>query len=367
MAILTILSDSSSNEGIKIIEDDVWKIDRYTTALRDSFEVRRKNDRLFQEFQRKYPQSGSGSISLLVPKRNEYKKWNVLYEKHLIAFRKILEDDDFLEYYDSLVQSGHFFQSSVAVYQMLKSIKPHQENRLYFEIMRDMIWNYLQYTKENPNAKSIDQLYEEAFKEGSIYPKFMLPKAPTFQERRNLSTKYHEVDPDIEIYDQQDRVDGRYSLLDGFLGNPHFERHYPNTFIDGYFFLLGTVMENPLQKEIYQNWYTYAENGFDGTVVCPLLSKNSNFLNKLDKASIAMFCIFEEDPEVEKLIALTLVNQAEVIIELYDITLYPKYSKKYPKAVIVLSGIQDEDTVLDTTDTFMIDCYNHANSKRYQK
>ncbi len=367
MAFLTISSDSSGIEGVKLMEGEVWQIDRYTISFRDSFEIRRKNERLFQAFQKRYPQSGDGNVSLLVPNRKEYKKWTVLYEKHFIAFKKILNDENFLDYYDSLEQSKHFVQSSRSVYQFLKETQPRDGNKLYFEVMRDMIWNYMQYVKTHPKAKSIDQLNQEAFREENSRPSFLVSPTRVQQERRILSTKHHEVDPDIEIYDQMDRVEGRYNILDGFLGNPHFDRHYQNVFTDGYFFLLGTTIESLLQKEIYQQWYQYAENGFEGTVVCPALYKNSSSLTELEKASIAMFCIFEEELEVEKLIALTLANQAEVIIELYDFQLYPRYSKKFPKAIIVIPGIQDENTVLDLTDAFMIDCYNHANNKRYEK
>lgn len=367
MAILTISNNHSSSEAVKVKEGDVWEIDRYTTKFRDSSDLRQQNQRLYQEFQSKYPNGGRGSISLFVTKNGEYKEWYVFYEKHLVAFKSIIHDQDFLDYYMNFGRSRNYFRNIKDFYKSLEGLDDRRESKLYFETMRDMVYVYLQYCKENKDVKSIDQLYEEYYRREKLMSRTSSPLQREPIEHRIFLPSNKEIDPDILIYDEMDRVESRYSILDSFLSNPHFERTYQDVLTDGYFFILGNSIVGEEQKEIYEKWYQYASDCFDGTVVCSALSKNTSSLNKLEQANIVMFCIFESDLDIEKSISMALINRSEVIIELYDSSLYLKYSKKYRQATIVLCGMQDEDTILDTTDYFIIDCYNHAKEKGYQK
>ncbi len=388
MAFLGISNGKSEREVIKVLSGDVWKIDSYTTNLEDSYEVRTKNFHAFQKFQKLYPTAGRGSVRLFLPSRRsgETKEWLVFYRKHKIAFSRILLNLEFMEDY---VEEGskYFTQSDMRVvdkypasaheYMNVFCRKLKEKDRiisgcedggpLYYGFMRDILYRYLKYSKKNPNVPSIEQLYTEYYREKNNQLSLSSDCDRTTTPSISMVSYKREADPDYLLYDEMDRLETRYNKWLEFLGNPHFDRYYGNIFTDSYLFILGTSAQDLEQKEIYRKWWEYAERGFDGTVVCPAVFKNSGFIDKFEVASIVFFCIFESEPEVEKMISLALMNQAEVVIQLYDISLYPKYAKKYPQATILLAGVEDEDELLDSTDDFMISCYNRENEKRYKK
>lgn len=384
MAILCISNGKNEKEAVKIIEDEVWKIDAYTTTLEDSNEVRIVNPAAYQNFQNLFPYAGRGSVRLFLPKRGgEAKEWLVFYRKHEIAFPRILLDLEFMEHY---VEEGSRFltysdicrikdyPSQVEEYMKVFCKKLIEKDRittgrnnggpLYYGFMRDILYRYLKYSKANLNAPSIDQLYAEYYSETRTLHDF----SSSYRETSaSLIPSESETDPDYLIYDEMDRVEVRYNKLHEFLSNPHFDRYYRDVFKDGYFFILGNAAREIEQKEIYLKWYNYGENGFDGTVVCPAAFKNSGYVDRFEKASIVFFIIFEGELEVERMISLALANQSEVAIQLYDASLYPKYAKKYPQATIFLASMKEEDELLDATDDFMIDCYNREKQKGYKK
>lgn len=382
MAILGITTGKSNQEIVKILEGEVWTIDKYTMALVDSYELRSLNSSSFSKFQSLYPYAKNGSVRLFLNGKD--KELFVFYKKHRQAFERILLDHEFIEYYAEI--GSNFFSRKdidiiehyphrISVYMKLfcqelmdKDLKQNGQSNggaLYYGFMRDILYKYLNYSRRNKSAKTIDQLCAEYFSEQRSIQGFGLDMPPSNNVPFIESVK--EIDPDDEMFYSMDTVEPRYDKLKGFLGNPNFDRYYGDIFKDGYLFILGNKIEDYWQQEIYQKWYEYGERGFDGTVICPAIFKNSGYVDRFDVASIIFFCVFNTDPEVEKMISLALLNQSEVIIHLYDSTLYPKYAKKYPKATILLEGIQDEDSLLDATDEFMISCYNREKEKRYQK
>lgn len=388
MAILSISNGQYGSESVVLLEGEVWKIDKYTTTFEDSTEIRSLNSAAYSRFCKQYPHAGRGSVRLTLPKgRNEFKDWNVFYRKHRVAFSAVLKDRDFIEYY---IDNEHGYFSNYDILSIERNPirigeitsqfctrlleRDAIENRckdggpLYFGFMRSVLYQYLMYCRINKNAKTIDQIYAEYYKESQTIPDFVrevrgenLPSTLIPSRRRD--------EPDLDLYDAMDREESRYNKLASFLGSPHFERCYDDVLKDGYLFLLGTSIQEYEHQEIYKKWYNYAENGFDGTIVCPMLFKNSGYFEKFNLANIVFFCVFESDAEVERLISLAIANHAEVIIHLYDSTLYPKYAKKYPQVTILLARLESEDALLDATDDFMISCYNHHKNKekRYQE
>ncbi len=388
MAVLSISNGKNEKESVEIISGEVWKIDKYTTKCEDSYEVRRLNQSQFKKFQLLYPTAGRGSVRLFLPSRwnGESKEWIVFYAKHRIAFTKILCDEDFMDYY---VRCGSRYLTGYELnvienypqhlhhcmelfcYSLLE--KDEKENNckeggpLYFGFMRDILYQYFKYSKAH-NAKSIDQLYAEHYSQMHLLSSSVLQSRDQIKEENvRDSHAIEEQDPDYAIYDAMDRVENSYSRLQEFLSNPNFERYYGDIFNDSYLFILGNAVQEYEQKEIYKKWYSYGERGFDGTVVCPAIFKNSSYIDKFENATIVFFCVFGSDSELEKMLSLAIMNHSEVIIQLYDASLYPRYSKKYPQATILLAGVKDEDTLLDETDTFMIECYNRVRGKGYQK
>ncbi len=383
MAVLSISNGKNEIESVKILSGEVWKIDKYTTEFEDSYEIRQLNQMKFEKFQLLYPNAGRGSVRLFLPPkwRGESRIWTVFYKKHKVAFSKVLCDEDFMRYYARYGSRYLTFHEKNAIENYPKQLEYCMETfchsllmkdekardckgggPLYFGFMRDILYRYLIYSRKNSNAKTIDQLYAEYYRE--------IESLTGNNEQIIVSAGLQgnvERDPDDVLYDVMDSVENRYSKLQGFLSNPNFERYYGSIFNDGYLFILGNSIQEYEQKEIYKKWYAYGEQGFDGIVVCPTVSKNSGYIDRFQMANIVFFCVFRSDLEVEKMISLAIINQAEVVIQLYDESLYPRYSKKYPQAIILLSNLMDEDTLLDETDDFMINCYNKARGKRYQK
>lgn len=392
MATLAISSGKYGSEYVTIKEEDVWKIDKYTMSLEDSNEVRDMNLPLFQQFQRLYPNAGRGSVRLFLPsvRANDRSEWLVFYKKHKLVLPQILSDIDFMEYY---IDGGTKYLKTRDIcsiselpdrlgYYMISFCEnlKYRDNRnygitdggpLYYGFMRDILYRYNSYSNRHREVKSIDQLYAEYYKNIYAEPNFLMGSrklgSPSITETATPSLdSYKSDEPDSEIYYAMDNYVPRYSELQGFLSSPNFDRYYGNIFEDSYLFILGSTIENYDQKEIYKQWYEYGKNGFDGTVVCPALSKNVADISQFDKSSITFFCIFQESAEVEKNICRSLLNGTEVIIFLYDETLYIRYAKKYPQATILLPRTVDPDQLLDSADSFMIHCYSSARGKRYQ-
>jgi len=382
MAILGIATGKCNDEIVKILDGEVWKIDKYTMAFADSYELRAFNAASFAKFQSLYPYAKNGSVRLFL--NGTDKEWFVFYKKHRHAFEKIILDHEFIEYYAEMgskyfsrkdVDIIDHYPHRISVYMKqfcqalidkdLKQTGQPNGGALYYGFMRDILYKYLNYSRQNKNAKTIDQLSAEYFSEQISIQIACLNTPPS--NDTPVMDRGKELDPDYEMFYSMDTLETRYDKLKGFLGNPNFDRYYGDIFKDSYLFILGNKAEDYWQQEVYQKWYEYGTNGFDGTVICPAIFKNSGYVDRFDAASIVFFCVFDTNPEVERMISLALLNQSEVIIQLYDSTLYPKYIKKYPKATIVLQGVQDEDSLLDATDDFMISCYNRVKEKRYQK
>lgn len=394
MAILTISNGKYGNEYVVVKEGEVWQIDKYTMEYEDSSAIRTENLDLFQKFQSSYPFAGRGSVRLFLVNSSLDKRteWLVFYKKHKTVFPQILSDSSFMEHYFDGgsrylsfrdISNAENFPDRLAYYMLSicdnlkrrdqKAVGSIDGGPLYYGFLRDILYRYIDYSNRHKDVKTIDQLYVEYYKSIHDEPNFLFdkesdlfPSSTMLEEVSKLSISDSTVDPDEEIYSAMDNQEPRYSQLQAFLANPHFERHYGNIFEDSYLFILGNSIHDHEQQEAYEKWYQYAQDGFDGVIVCPNLSKETKYISHFEESSINFFCIFKIDAELERMIALSLANRSEVIICLYDASLYPRYAKSYPKAMIVLPNVVEPDKLLDQVDSFMIDCYNRVKEKRYQ-
>lgn len=392
MAILTISNGKYGNEYIVIKKGEVWQIDKYTMEFEDSAAIRMENQSLFQNFQSRYPHANRGSIRLFLTRDTEERtEWLVFYKKHKTVFPKILDDSNFMDYYfdggskyltSRDISSVDDFPDRLGYYMIsiCDALKRKDQESgyaeggpLYYGFMRDILYRYIDYSSKHKKVKTIDQLYSEYYKNISEEPNFFSDEHSSFPtpsvayEDALREIRGDDIDPDIAIYDAMDNLVSICTPLQEFLSNPHFERHYGNLLEDSYLFILGNSIKNHEQQEIYEKWYQYGKDGFDGTIVCPQLSINAGCINEFEKSNITFFCIFEEDTEIEKMISLALLNKSEVILYLYDASLYPRYTKKYPQTMIVLPRTVDSDKLTEQVDSFMISCYNRMKEKRYQQ
>lgn len=389
MAFLCIASGRSSTDVVKLKEGEVWEIDQYTMRLEDSSVVRDKNAKLLAQFQKMYPHSGTGAVRLFKPSHKvegSWSEWIVLYKKHYIAFQKILTNQMFMQYYARTSQRyfSPYDRKQISYYprylkthmgRYCKELKRRDKEKtgknggpLYYGFIRETIYQYMQYCNSiSPLSPSIDTLYEKHLQQEKEKHRVITPSNPTPVFVTPTDNEY-EIDPDILKWDEIDRTEPRFSMLTSFLCNPEFDRQYGGIFKDSYLFLLGNPPQDMIEKEEYQRWYQYCEEGFDGTVVCPTLSKNTGWVREFEKASIVFFYVREASQTLEKTIALALANRSEVVILLYNPELYANYQKKYKEAsIFLLNSFLSNDEVIDGVDEFMIAAYNRERDKKYTK
>lgn len=363
MAILCLVSNNSNKERIELFRGPLWLVDQYTTQFEDSNQLVKESVSYEDISRLKRPYSSSIEIKIF----DGTEELDVFYKMHSAVFSKVIKDLDFMNYYFQNSQSNAFLFSKEEVEYYLLQVSSYAENFFkdmnqktneeemsqYFDFMRDVLTSYEKYSHENKDVQTMQCIYEEICWH-QIHDDFDFSS-----EEADMSFE-NDREPDYYLEEEP-----KYHLLEEFLGNPNFERYYGGAFSDAILLILGnSSLEYPCQ-EIYQEWYEYAESGFPGTIKCPKIKNNLPWEKQFNEAAIAYFLVFKKDFKLEKLISLALLNGTNVVIQVYDVSLYERYMKKYPKATIL--PFENQDQMVDGMDRFMISCYNRAKEKWYKK
>ncbi len=374
MAYIGVFTEGLMSPSVKFLESDVWQIDKYTTQFQNSTAIRNANEEKYYEFQKKYPSAGRGYVRLFhMSSRGEIQEWMVLYEKHKLAFPYILQNPDFMKYfvcvnktYFSPFVQGLLLQKRKdginQVRKYCRELKAADKKQMgvsdggvkYYTFMRDIVYQYVAYTRKRSYAKSIDQLvqqhYEDCHSESKVQESSI----------KELFSYFPERDPDQILFDIRDNAIPEENLLKEFLGNPNFDRYYDYFSDSDLLFLLGDAIEDFTSQERYEKWYRVCKDGFDGTICCPPLNKNSSLVSHFRDAQIVVFCISQKDRVVESEISVALNNKAEVALITYDPNLWQLYAKKYPGATLIMGK---ETNFQRQFEEFMIHVYQERKSK----
>lgn len=234
MAYLCISKNRSSSDVILLQEGEVFEIDKYTTKFLDSEALRKRNKKQTKEYNETYPEGKRGGIRLFVPTGDELIEYPVLYKKHVIAFREIIKNYQFMAHYSEIKRNQEYYaykertgnnrgnhetdlltrimkqKNPTSVSEYIRYLKWLDENnckvkgggRRYYEFIRGIIHNYNKYLETHPTLPDVDHIAETHFKR--------LGNAKL--EKRNHQIKESMQNPTFEFVDNE-------MVLGGFVEN----------------------------------------------------------------------------------------------------------------------------------------------------
>ncbi len=390
MAFLCFALGNSNMDLVKIKEGQEWEIDKYTTKFENSMEIRKKHSKEYDAFCQQY--SSPGSVRFFREKEDEIKEWRVLYRKHLVAFSKIVENPSFMgefvrrkpnffSEYDRRVILYYRKQMGSHMRKYCRDKKKTDEKLFgmkqggprYFEFVREVIFHYSLYLSSHPKAPTIEEIYrQEEMKKRALKKPRATYRPPTIETAYptalyhlapQLDSSLGDIDPDILLYDQMDRVEVEPDSLDLFLGSPNFETRYAEVLENQNFFLLGDRASSKEKEEEYRHWYQICEDSFTGKVIAPIIGVHASQISQFESANHCLFLLWEKNREVEKQIAIALYNHADVALIIYQKELVSYYQKKFPKATIIFG---EEKERKEGFNDFMIALYNQEYGKKYR-
>jgi hypothetical protein len=400
MAFLCVSNGRSSTEVTKLLEGELYEIDKYTTRYLNSDQIRDKNVAKLKNFKKNFPEAGNGSIRVFdenIPSENGL---TVLYKKHVIAFGEILKNVKFMRFLASEERAkvlaarrgekstGSFlplyelngilkYNFSASINRLLKILKQRDKDKTgktgggqsYFSFMRLALRKYNFWQTENKNHPSIDEMYRKHLEiiESSALKKE--PKSGRLVEE-TLPLYIQEEIP-FGIITETDFVDviGYEEMINPeispytFFSSDSFDRSYSDLFDDSHMFILGSSKETDEYKELYE----ISKKCFDGQICCPILGEDASVYNDFDNSKMNIFYLEEKTRELEAFIARSQVNGASTIIISPNEKILESYREKYKDIETILSSIADKKQMeKDLVESF-IRLYNEEYKRNYSR
>lgn len=400
MFFLCISNGRSSTEVIKLIEGELYEIDKETIKFFDSDHIREKHKRELKAFNETYPDAFSAAIRIFDDEKEIENGLNVLYKKHLIAFKEIIKNEEFMKHlcrfeyakgkdmertgksqkiYMDKYETGRilFNNFNNSIEMLLRNIRAQDKDRdgvknggqRYYDFMRYVLNKYNDYiNKHNSKLPTINDLYKKHL---SVLENAKLQKE---EEERVIfeitSYEYEQAKP-RDVITETDFIDvkGYQEMLDpevspySFFESPDFDRYYYRFFEDAHVYIMGDCRE----KEDYYDWYSISERCFDGDICCPILGKGYDLINEFDNSTINIFCCNERSRDVERSIVRSTVNKAPTIVISSDIELLELYKQNYPDIKTIHHSVEEKDVSERELVEVFIKLYNDEYKKVHSK
>ena len=171
MAFLCISIDNSSVNNIHLMDGELIDIDKYTCKYDKAKDILKEYPEKVEEFKSIYRVDNSNDIKLRIFLPDDKERF-VMYRKHLIAFKFLIKDREFLKYaitYEDNLFDKKYCDSinneevdDVEALSMLKEYIDSLDEDDYYDIVRRICFQYGNYTYDNEeeNHPSIDVLFK---------------------------------------------------------------------------------------------------------------------------------------------------------------------------------------------------------------
>lgn len=173
MAFLCISLDRSSMNAVHLIDGELYDIDKYTSKFNDASAILKEFKEKIVEFKKIYnidKEDNKVSLNVFLP---DDKERFVLYKKHLIAFKALIMNNEFLKYalayennlldkeYKLLIESDKYNHYLFA--QKIKELLSEMSEQEYYDLVRRLCYQYENYLEdiEDDGILTIDQIYEQ--------------------------------------------------------------------------------------------------------------------------------------------------------------------------------------------------------------
>lgn len=400
MAFLCISNGRSSTEIIKLVEGEQYEIDKETLKFFDSDHIREKYKKKLNEFNNRYPWATSASIRIFDENQELENGLIVLYKKHLIAFKEIVRNQEFMKYLckvefakeksieekgkrqtiyiDEYERKGILFRSfDSSVDALLRNIRALDKKRdgvssggkRYYDFMRYVLLKYDYYIEHhNKNLPTVNKIYKDYL---SVLENAKLQKETEAKEIAEIMSYEVESSNPQKIITETDFVDqvGYEEMMNpemtpySFFENPHFDKNYYSLLANAHMSILGDSKE----KEDYKDWYYISDRCFTGNICCPALAQGYNLYNDFDNSHLNIFYCIEKNKEIERNIARSIINKAPTVVISHDIELLELYRKKY-QDIKTIHYMENEKEVSERELIEMfIKLYNDEYKKVYSK
>ena len=405
MEYLCFANGRKKGECVRIFEGEIYEIDRLTSKYVDSDAIRKKYVREFSEFQRIYPNGGKGSVRIYGSSVTNENGWRVLYQKHIVAFKQIIQDERFLRFmaerelkskrenriiYDTYVLNGiaYYHKEKVRINQFIATIKREDRKqysvsggaRRYYRFIRDLLNKYDEYCKYNTNALTIDQIWKqhlEKVRNASVQRKPIMNnpqvKEEPIEDEETIAEILPGFEPDVKVdtnVEQCDDYEPDYEYLGeqpvyreplyGFFQHDNFERYFSKIFDENEMMVLGdfSVTQDPTKMS---PWAGIANTCFNGNVAAVDLEHFSSSDFRTFNNSMFITLIGEEDTEMLRTMAIrALENKAQVILISDDKGLLNAYSKKFKSIVTIYNDPNDNYAAQKAYVDFFVEQYQNA-------
>lgn len=406
MEYLCFSNGRKQDECVRIFEGEAYEIDRLTSKYMDSDAIRKKYAREFGEFQRTYPNGGKGSVRIYGSSVTNENGWRVLYQKHIVAFKQIIQNERFLRFmaerelkvkrenriiYDTYVLNGiaHYHKEKVRINQFITTIKREDRKqygvtggaRRYYRFIRDLLNKYDEYCKYNANALTVDQIWKqhlEKLQNVSVQRKPIMNnpkvKGEPIEDEETIAENLPGFEPDVKVdpkVEQGDDYEPDYEHLGEqpvyreplyeFFQNDHFERCFAKTFSENEMMVLGdfSITHDPKNMS---PWAGIANTCFNGNVKAVDLEHFSYADFQTFNISVFITLIGEADTSrLQTMVISALENKAQVILISDDKALLNTYSKKFKSIVPIYNDPNDNYAAQKAYVDFFVEQYQNAN------
>lgn len=308
MTFLCISLNNSSVDTVHLIDADLIDIDKYTVNYKNAKEIIDEFPNKIDELIEIYNLDNIDSnikVRIFLPNDKEQ---FVMYKKHLVAFKMIIKDREFLRY----VAENNVFSnkkikdlilddetSEQELFYKIRNYLAEMDENEFYSIVRKIVEEYLIYFEEYEDVLSIDELYEtyiERLKEAKLEKTSELLNVNKISNKKNA-----------------------FAVFD----HPNFNKVYGQAINPGKpIFVLGSKMgENSKSeyKEIYEN----CKKCFSNPVYYPLNADvsspmNDEFLDVYDDSLLVIVNGNGVDKELLKKIKYALVKNILVLILVND-------------------------------------------------
>ena len=278
MAFLCISLNNSSVDTVHLIDSDLIDIDKFTVNFNSAKDIINEFPNKIDELNERYNlENVNSDIKVRIFLPNDKEQF-VMYKKHLVAFKMVIKDREFLRY----VAENNIFSnkrikdlilddetSEQELFYKLRNYLAEMDETEYYVIVRKIIEEYLNYFEDYEDVPSIDDIYTNyisKLKEAKLEKTSELINVNKISKKKNA-----------------------FAIFD----HPNFSKVYGQVINPGKpIFILGGKMSDNSKIE-YKELYDNCKKCFSNPVYYPLNADvsspiNNEFLNIYDDSLLVV-------------------------------------------------------------------------------
>ena len=352
MAYLCISLNNSSVNTIHILDGELVDIDKYTIKYNNAKEILKEFPDKVQELNNRFNLDNNLSdIKLRIFLANDKEQF-VMYKKHYISFKYLIQQVNFINYIienDNTIFNKEFKEDVNAENINIKLkgyIDKLSENELY-SLIRKICEQYENYLEDYSSSKNLS--FDDIASKYST-----LVKSNTIEQKRVENNTVEEPKSPFAVFE-----------------HPKFFKVYGTAMNKTKnVLILGSDKDD---DNIYKELYATCKKCFENKIICPLNSNITNPLDNdlaelMDNSLIALSYIKNTDKELLKKINYLTSNNITVVLLCDNEKLFKAYTKFYKdntdNIIIKKYKYNDFDTLKMIADIFAgFYINNYKNSK----